>query len=46
VRSNLSEFGPCKVNAVEDPIYAGALGALKLAQDMPEIEWRQTGKLR
>lgn len=45
VRSNLSEFGPCKVNIVEDPIYAGATGALKLAMDMPDIEWRQAGKL-
>jgi len=41
VRSNLSEFGPCRVTVVEDPVYAGALGALKLAQDMPESEWRR-----
>ena len=41
VRSNLSEFGPCRVTIVDDPIYAGALGALKLAQDMPESEWRR-----
>jgi rod shape-determining protein MreB len=41
VRSNLSEFGPCRVTIVEDPVYAGALGALKLAQDMPESEWRR-----
>jgi len=45
VRSNLTEFGPCKVNVIEDPIYAGASGALKLAMDMPEIEWHQAGKL-
>lgn len=41
VRSNLTEFGPCRVNAVEDPVYAGATGALKLAMDMPESEWRR-----
>ena len=45
VRSNLTEFGPCRVSTVEDPVYSGALGALKLAQDMPDIEWRQVGKL-
>jgi rod shape-determining protein MreB and related proteins len=45
VRSNLTEFGPCRVTVVEDPVYAGAAGALKLATDMPEVEWRQMGKL-
>ena len=46
VRSNLTEFGPCRVNGIEDPVYAGANGALKLAMDMPESEWRRfpTGK--
>jgi rod shape-determining protein MreB len=41
VRSNLTEFGTCRVSAVEDPIYAGASGALRLAMDMPESEWRR-----
>ena len=45
IRSNLSEFGPCRVNSVEDPIYAGAAGALKLATDMPDTEWRQAGQI-
>ncbi len=45
VRSNLTEFGPCRVSVVEDPVYSGASGALKLATDMPDIEWRQVGKL-
>ena len=44
VRSNLSEFGPCKVNVVEDPVYAGAVGALKLAQDMPDTEWQKASR--
>ena len=39
IESDLTEFGPSRVTVVDDPIYAGALGALKLAQDMPEDEW-------
>ena len=41
VRSNLTEFGTCRVSAIEDPIYAGATGALRLAVDMPDSEWRR-----
>jgi len=44
VRSNLTEFGPCRVTAVDDPVYAGATGALKLAQDMPDSEWQRAGQ--
>lgn len=39
IETNLAEFGPARVTSVDDPVYAGALGALKLAQDMPESEW-------
>ena len=39
IEANLAEFGPARVTAVDDPVFAGALGALKLAQDMPESEW-------
>jgi|SaaInl8_200m_RNA_FD_contig_61_1250168_length_2080_multi_2_in_0_out_0_3 rod shape-determining protein MreB and related proteins len=39
IESDLSEFGPARVTVVNDPVYAGARGALKLAQDMPEDEW-------
>jgi rod shape-determining protein MreB len=39
IESHLSEFGSARVTIVDDPVYAGALGALKLAQDMPESEW-------
>ncbi len=35
----LSEYGTCKVTTVDDPLYAGAGGALALAQDMPEEYW-------
>jgi len=41
VRSSLTEFGPCNVTSVDDPVFAGAVGALKLAQDMPESEWHR-----
>ena len=39
IESDMAEFGPARVTVVDDPIYAGALGALKLAQDMPDSEW-------
>jgi len=42
IETNLAEFGSARVKAVDDPIYAGALGALKLAQDMPDSEWEST----
>ncbi|MDA8104859.1 MAG: MamK family actin-like protein [Nitrospiraceae bacterium] len=35
----LKEYGPCKVSCVEDPLFAGSDGALKLAQDMPSKYW-------
>jgi rod shape-determining protein MreB len=44
VRSNLIEFGSCRVTAVDDPVFAGATGALKLAQDMPDSEWQRASQ--
>jgi rod shape-determining protein MreB len=41
IQDNLKEFGPCKVRTVEDPLFAGSEGALKLAQDMPEKYWEE-----
>lgn len=35
----LHEYGTFKITTVDDPLYAGALGALELAQDMPEEYW-------
>ncbi len=35
----LSEYGPCRVRTVDDPLFAGAEGALALAQDMPDEFW-------
>jgi rod shape-determining protein MreB len=39
VEEELGEYGPCTVKTVDDPLYAGANGALALAQDMPEEYW-------
>jgi rod shape-determining protein MreB len=39
VQDALKEYGPCKVTRVSDPLFAGADGALKLAQDMPAKYW-------
>jgi hypothetical protein len=39
IENDMAEFGSSRVRVVDDPIYSGALGALKLAQDMPETEW-------
>ncbi len=35
----LKEYGTCKVTRVAEPLFAGADGALKLAQDMPSKYW-------
>lgn len=32
----MKEFEPCKFTCIQDPLYAGADGALQLATDMPE----------
>jgi rod shape-determining protein MreB len=32
----LKQFEPCKFTCIQDPLYAGADGALQLATDMPE----------
>lgn len=37
----LKEFGNCKVRVIDDPLYAGAEGALALANDMPKEYWEQ-----
>jgi len=35
----LGAYGPCKVKAVDDPLFAGADGCLALARDMPPEYW-------
>ena len=37
----LKEYGTCKVTRVADPLFAGADGALKLAEDMPSKYWER-----
>jgi rod shape-determining protein MreB and related proteins len=37
----LREYGPCRVTSVEDPLFSGSDGALKLAKDMPAKYWEQ-----
>ena len=39
LQNALKEYGPSSVSCVEDPLFSGALGALKLAQDMPASYW-------
>ncbi len=39
IEDALKEYGPCRVHTVDDPLFAGAEGALALAQDMPEEFW-------
>jgi rod shape-determining protein MreB len=39
----LSEYGGAKVRMVEEPVYAGANGALAIAKDMPEDTWEDLG---
>ena len=41
IETRLSEDGPCRVSVVEDAIFAGADGALALAQDMPDQYWQE-----
>ncbi len=35
----LKEYGQCNVTGVDDPLFAGSDGALKLAKDMPAKYW-------
>ena len=39
LEDEFEEYGSCKVTRVDDPLFAGATGALALAQDMPEKYW-------
>jgi rod shape-determining protein MreB len=39
LENELKEDGSCKVSVVEDPVFAGADGALSLAKDMPDKYW-------
>lgn len=39
----LKELGHCRVTTVQDPLFAGSDGGLKLAIDMPETYWEKLG---
>jgi rod shape-determining protein MreB len=41
VEQGLADLGSVKVNVVDEPVYAGANGALQLAVDMPGEYWQQ-----
>ena len=41
IENDLQQYGGGKVTKVHEPVYAGANGALKLAQDMPEDYWKE-----
>jgi rod shape-determining protein MreB len=41
IEDALKEIGGAKVTVVDEPLYAGANGALKLAVDMPGEYWQQ-----
>lgn len=41
IQDSLKEYGSCKITCVEDPLFAGSNGALKLAVDMPAKYWEQ-----
>ncbi|MFC1563161.1 rod shape-determining protein, partial [candidate division KSB1 bacterium] len=41
IETNLSDLGSVRINVIDDPIYAGAVGGLMLAQEMPVEEWEQ-----
>jgi rod shape-determining protein MreB and related proteins len=39
LQEGLREYGQCTVMRVDDPLFAGSDGALKLAKDMPQKYW-------
>ena len=41
IEADLEQYGGGKVTRVHEPVYAGANGALKLAQDMPDDYWKE-----
>ena len=39
IETNLSDLGSVRINVIDNPIFAGAVGGLTLAQEMPIEEW-------
>jgi len=46
IEKALEEYGGGKVTTIEEPQYAGAEGALKIALDMPEHFWKEFKQTR
>jgi hypothetical protein len=42
----LAEYGGAKVRRVNDAVYAGAVGALKLAMGLPAESWKRLQTVR
>jgi rod shape-determining protein MreB len=43
IANGLEAFGPVQIHSVDDILYAGAEGALKLARELPPEYWGQLG---
>jgi rod shape-determining protein MreB len=41
IKEELKDYGASKISTVEDPLFAGAAGALALAQEMPKKYWKK-----
>jgi rod shape-determining protein MreB len=41
IKEALTDYGTSSVSTVEDPLFAGAAGALALAQEMPKKYWKK-----
>jgi rod shape-determining protein MreB len=41
LKAVLKDFGPIQIKIVDDPMFAGAAGAMKLAQEMPKNYWEK-----
>jgi rod shape-determining protein MreB len=41
IKGELKDYGACQVSTVDDPLFAGASGALALAQEMPKRYWKK-----
>ncbi|MBF0340483.1 MAG: rod shape-determining protein [Magnetococcales bacterium] len=44
IERQLRDYGPVQVTAVDEPEFAGAQGALRLAQELPPEYWDQIGE--
>ncbi len=41
IKGELKDYGASQVSTVDDPLFAGATGALALAQEMPKRYWKK-----